>query len=393
MSIEDAVARAAAVNFDVGSSRKDIEVAQASLERSQAWLPANPYFAAGAQRTSSSGVGPNYALQLSQEFEIAGQRATRIRSATHAVEKATADLETAQQNLIAAVKAAYIDALVGLQRVTLGQQALAAAQRVAAPMATSSATSEIQRIDRNLAQIQESRGRREVAAAEHARDSAFATLRRLAGIAYDQPLELTGTLRTEIVELPPTPALVEGALQRRTDLAALRHYAEHAGLQVELAKKTRLPNVTLSGTVSRFEGDTLTGGDVGFALPLFDRKQADIHENTAERDRLTLQKQYLERTIAQEVVEARGTCTAAAVDLDALNREIVPKSEENFALEGRLYDRHVVSIADLIGVHVDLLLARREQLDAVQAYNQALVELERVIAGSLNLGAGHPAVP
>jgi len=68
-------------------------------------------------------------------------------------------------------------------------------------------------------------------------------------------------------------------------------------------------------------------------------------------------------------------------------RVIVPRIEENLQLEGRVRDRGDATLADLIGVQVDVFTARRERLDAVEAYNTSLIELERIVGGEL------PAAP
>jgi outer membrane protein TolC len=82
-------------------------------------------------------------------------------------------------------------------------------------------------------------------------------------------------------------------------------------------------------------------------------------------------------------VEARRACVAAG-GVAAHQRVILPKSEENLELERRLDERSQVSVSDLIGLQVDAVAARREYLDAIEAYNTNLIELEQVTGGALN---------
>src|SRR5437660_1453236 len=60
LTVDDAVARALAANLDLAVSRRDVDIARANLQRSRALMPSNPFLSAGAQKTSQSGVGPNY---------------------------------------------------------------------------------------------------------------------------------------------------------------------------------------------------------------------------------------------------------------------------------------------------------------------------------------------
>jgi outer membrane protein TolC len=209
-------------------------------------------------------------------------------------------------------------------------------------------------------------------------------LRLLLGVPLDQELELAGVLTSEEKALPPGPELVERALHQRSDLVAVQRAVQRAALQIGLTKREAIPNITLSGSLSRFEGDTLLGGDIAFPIPIFRRRTSDIDEALAERERATLLLQNLERDVAKQVQEARRACGVAAGNLEAQRRDIVPKSEENLDLERRLYERGEASLLEVIGAQIDLFSARRDYLDALEAYNISLIELERAIGGNLD---------
>ena len=388
LTMDECVSRAIVASLDLSASRKDIDVAQAALERSRAWLPANPFLSGGAQHSTTS--GPNYIFLLSQEIEIAGQRGKRIAAATEGVEKATADQKTAESALTASVKTAFIQAQLSVDRVAIAQQGVDIAASLASTLAQRPHPSDLQHIDLNIAQIQESRARRELVTARRAHDSALTTLRRFLGFPREQEIELVGRPRTEVQPLPPSTELIARALRQRPDLAALRHDLQRADLQLSVTKREAIPNVTVSGTLSRFEGDTLAGGDIGLPIPVFQRKTGDIQEAAAERSRARLQAERLEQTVAQEVADARRACVDAGEELDAQQRDIVPKSEENVQLERRQYERGSVTTSDLIGVQIDMLTARRDYVDAVQAYNEALIELERVVGGAVDAAPPSP---
>src|SRR5262249_5466415 len=218
-------------------------------------------------------------------------------------------------------------------------------------------------------------------------------LRSLLGLPLHQQIELVGAPVTEVSELPPAPELVQRALQQRPDLQALRHDLQRADFQLALTQRERIPNVTVTGGVSRFEGDTLAGGDIGVPIPIFHDKTAEVHEATAERGRLGLQVQNQEATIEKEVHEALRAATVAAGDLLEQQREIVPKSEENLRIQQRLQERGQISATDVVGAQADLYTARREYLEAVENYNKSLIELERVVGGDLGTGPSAPPTP
>lgn len=384
LTMEEAVSRAAQAHPDVAAARKAVEIAQASLQRSKAWLPANPYLSAGAGTTTQPGVGNNYGMYLSQEFEIAGQRSKRIGIATQEVAKATSEATGAQHVLAAAVKTAFVQALLSADRANLARQGQEATAEFSRQLTRTKDPSDAQRIDRNNAQIQESRARRDIAATEQARENALTTLRRLLGLALDQDIELVGSPTIQVRPLPSAHDLVERALGQRPDLAAQRHAMDKADAQIELVQREAIPNLTVSGNVSRFEGATLSGGDIGLHIPVFQRKTAELNEAVAERDRERLTLDSLERTVQQEAIEARRSCEVTAVDLQALRDVVVPKNEDNVQMERRLFERGDATYSEVIAAQLELLAARREYLDAVQAYNEAQIELERIAGGSFD---------
>jgi cobalt-zinc-cadmium efflux system outer membrane protein len=383
LTMDDAVARATKAHPDVASARRAVDIAESGLERSRAWLPGNPYVSAGGGTTTQADVGNNYGFYLSQEFEIAGQRSKRIDVARQEVAKANSELTGAQQTLVAAVKTAFIDALVGRDRVALARQGLDVTTDLSTHLSRPKQLSDAQHLDLNNALIQESRARRDVAATEETRDNAFSTVRRLLMLPPEQEIDLAGSPTLQVRPLPADEALIERALRQRPDLAAQQRALDEADAQIGLVRREAIPNITLSANVSRFEGSTLSGGDVGLHLPVFQGKTAELTQAIAERDRERLDLESLKRTAQQEVLEARRACYVAAVDLQAAKDVAVPKNEENLEIERRLHERGEATYSDVLGAQLELLAARREYLDAVQAYNEALIELERIVGGSL----------
>jgi len=383
LTMDEAVVLATKAHPDLAAARKAVEIAEASLQRSKAWVPSNPYLSAGGGTTTQQGVGNNYGMYLSQELEIAGQRSKRIGVSQQEVAKANSEFTSAQQTLVAAVKTAFVDALVGRDRVILARQGLDFTVDLSGHLNRAKDLSEAQRMELNNALIQESRARRDIAAAQQGRDNALSTIRRLLALPQDQDIELLGAPLNQARTLPTETETIERALSKRPDLVAQERALDKADGQIALVKREAVPNITLSGNVSRFEGATLAGGDIGLHLPVFQRKTAELNEAVAERDHQRLEIESLKRTIEQEVLEARRACEVTAVDLQALRDVVVPKTEENLRLQRRLYERGEVTYSDLVGTQLEHLAARREYLDAVQAYNDALIELERVVGGDL----------
>ena len=394
LTMEEAVQRAKDTNPELSANRKDLEVARVSVERSRPLLPSNPIvtfgtFGLGTQRRLDTGESTsghaNFFGSVTQEFEIAGQRSKRIDVAQRSLEKETWNTRSAELNLTATVRAAFVHALAHTQRVAIAAQDVSVAHDFVSEVSSQKRLSDTDRIDLDAARIQEARARRTLAAAEQNRDTAFDELRRLLNLEMEQDVELAGTLEVIPKPIPSAADLVARALEQRPDLQALRAGGRTVDAQLALLQREKIPNVQLSGTVSHYSNpnETTGGGDIGVALPLFVTKTGDIQEQLAERDRASLLIKNLERQIEKEVREAYRSCTVAAGDLDAYRITIIPLSEDNARRERQLYERDEVTASQAIAQQLELNSAHRDYVDAIDTYNTAIAELERIVAGKV----------
>lgn len=381
LTVEEAVARARRSNVLLRSTATGIASAQASLERSRFWVPQDPFFSGGLLQTPQTGFGPNYGLSLSQEFEVAGQRKRRMAVAEASVQRAQWEQRAAELNLAAAVTIAFNDALVAAERVALAERGAEAVRDFidrAAEMDGLSAGAA--RMDRNQLAIQEARMRRDLASARRARETDMDYLRYLLDVPQDQALELSGALSRQKRELPALAHLVSQALVHRPDLLALRHDTERAARQIALAKREGVPNITLTGSVSRFGDDTFAGGDISFLIPVLRGNEPELLEALAERDRAELQVNDLEQDIERQVRLARRICSGAEEDLQLSLDVILPRVRENLEIQRQRFEQGEIGALEMIGVVAEVQFAEREALDVVQSYNDSWVELKRVLA-------------
>lgn len=407
ITMEDAVQRAVRTNLELQASRKDVDLAQANLQRSGAWVPSNPYFSVGASglaeggsRAVGSGSGasvqsarPNLFAFLSQEFEVAGQRGLRRNAARYALDRESASIRQEEIGLATTVRSAFVRTLVNRERRIAARQAADLTAEILHRTESGTVSTSTDRIDRNTARIQHLRFVRSVAAMEQTYRDGLDTLRRLLDVPFDADIEPVGTPRADLPPLPPLATLVDRALQQRSDLQAFERAARGAEAQLAVIQRERIPNVTLSGSYSRFDSDDFAGGDLGLQLPLFQTRDADLIEAAAERDRANLQERDLRREVEREVREMRGAYELAVADLATYRDAILPMAEENLELNRRLLVKDEVNEVDVIHQQLETLSVRREYLDVLERANVSLFELERALGGSFEATDQPPPTP
>lgn len=390
ISLTEAVERALRANLELLASAKDVEVAAAGVKRSSALLPSNPFLSLGASRRAETGGRPNLFAFLSQEFEVAGQRGPRIRAATHNLAQEQANLQQKQVALVAEVKSTFVRALAQRERARLLAEQWQLAQELAKANAPRQATL-TERIEANNALLQATRYQRELWFAQREGANQLEALRRYLQLDAAQDVELVGELEPTFETVPSLADLVRWALSSRADVQAFQHALAAADAQLEVARRERIPNVTVSGSYSRFESSDFGGADVGVALPLFQTKDADIQEATAQRVRLALQLEDLQRKAEREVREAYRAYETSQREVDLFRTTMLPLAEENVRLQQRLLQRDEASAADLLNQKVELLEIRKDYVETLEGFHVARFDLERAVGGKFPESAESPA--
>jgi cobalt-zinc-cadmium efflux system outer membrane protein len=176
---------------------------------------------------------------------------------------------------------------------------------------------------------------------------------------------------------------VRAAAANRPDVQAFEHALAAADAQIEVIKRERIPNVTVSGSYSRFESNDFGGGDVGVALPLFQTKSADLQEATAQRVRLSAQLEDVRRQAEREVLDAYRAYELARREADLFRSTLLPLAEENARLQEQLRRRDEASDADVWNQKIDLLEIRKDYVETLQSLHLARFDLERAVGGQL----------
>ncbi|MBI3786510.1 MAG: TolC family protein [Deltaproteobacteria bacterium] len=286
VSLSEALERLEAQTPDVLAAR--LQIAQAEAERAAAQQYQNPTLSVDVGnlpigRTNPSGLSVGQTLttatRIDQPLVLWGKRRLRIEAAEAGVAAARSDLQETLRQLRSAVKDVFFQAahderllsfVEGNQRryddtVSLSQRRFKSGDL---------AEAELRKIE--LEQL------KYFSDTEEARQ-ALAHSRQLLGRLTGSPVPLApdSPLAVSDVELPDGD-IVDVALQNRPDLAALQKARDQADLALNLARRERLPDISVGVdyTHSQFlvSGDLRNQIGVGFSVPvpLWNQNQAAI---------------------------------------------------------------------------------------------------------------------
>lgn len=394
LSMEQVAQRAVEHSYTIIEADKRTAAARTAVERSSAWLAANPHVSGGgsasdsefdrlsqdASTTRSERFGPSYSFTLQQDVEIAGQRGMRMQASTHGVAVALNDRRNREGAVRAEAKKAFTAALGRSGNVDLAARSTQLFEEVHAGFNPRD-PDERRRINYNTSMIQLLRQRRRETAARRELDEATDQLKRLIGLPLEQQITLAGSLESTPRPLPPLAELLHGLADRRADVAAYRSLLARADADLALAKRSLIPDVSVFGFVARFDGggntETSGGGSLGINLPIFQDNGPSVADAIAERQRAAAELDDLMLAVEMEMTTLYRRCEEAAAELNLVTDEILPRARENLVLQRRRAERDEVSEYDVVDYDLELISAQSDLLEARRVYTDALIDLER----------------
>jgi cobalt-zinc-cadmium efflux system outer membrane protein len=248
LTLEQAVRFAEAHSAALRSAEAELDAAQGALADARALLWNNPELAAEGRRRKApqlAGRGDangEWGAGLSQTFEIAGQQGHRRAAAEQALAAAQEMVAATRRALRAEVERRFVRLLTLEQRIALEERLLQVFEKTATAIARRVQVGENNRLEGNLARIEQERVGNQLSALAEQRSAAqgeLASLLQWPGA--DLPM-VSGTL-----ERPASHALAGllDAAQASAAMRALAHREEAARSRLDLEQAALYPDVTV----------------------------------------------------------------------------------------------------------------------------------------------------
>ncbi len=384
LTVQRAVELALERNATILSASAEVAAARARLDGASVLLRSNPEVegSAGPRRTPD-GRSTDLGFGVSQQIEIFGQRGARIDAAEALVASAEATLESRRVGIAAEVREAFARRLAAAQRLRIADEALALAEEALRAAEARQRSGAASKIEVNAARSSLGRAVRERALAVQRDAAAVGALVVLVGLDPSTPVTLQGDLSGAPGEPPALASLVERALAQRPDVRSARHEVEAARAERRLAGREALPSPRLGVTYSE-EGDVggkarITQGVLAFDLPLFNRNQGGRGVAAARLVQAERALDALTRAVHTEVGVSAARLSAAATAAQAYAGGLLTGLEENMELVTEAYRAGKVGFFELLVIRRETLDARIGYIDALEELQAARAQLARAI--------------
>ena len=342
----------------------------------------------------------NANIQLVQSIYEGGKMVAAFKAATATKKQAIAQFQTTRDDTLLAVRLAYYDVLLAAQQITVNQASVVLLQQELDDQQRRYAAGTVPKLNVLRAEVALANQRPALIQAQNSYRISKNNLCNLLGynlpraVWEDIPLDLTGKLDATPYPVD-LPAAIQQALDRRTELTALRQTAELQRLNVITAKAGYKPNLSIfagytwinaqftppveldhsidgynvGAQVSWdiFDG-MLTRGKVTQAKALYDKSKTDL-DDRARQIELEVRTSYSDFIMAREVLESQT--------------KVQEEAEEALREASARADAGTGTQLDVLDAQTSLTQARTTEVQALHDYDAARARLERAIGAEM----------
>lgn len=390
IALEVAIQTAIRENPALNVIRERLKVARARIEGIA--LFSNPEL----ETEFAGGIDGNQGLELTQSFQLGGQRGHQRRIAKIHLEKVNTELAEASRLLTKLVKVAFYDLVLVQEKLKLVKEVIQHSEQMYGIAQFRFETGDISVTQVNLANIQLQSVLREAVKLEGELRLAQLGLNALMGTRLETARIAIGGLSdfsTANFENPHvTPkispdasseltfdVLKTHALAHRGDLKSVQLNAKLTENELRLAKAANVPDLSVGALAQRSEGENRLGVKFTIPLPFFDRNRAEINAAEAQQQVDAIEISSQERHISQEVMAAFLSLKTAEKTLKFYEGDSVKLLNENLKLTRTAYELGEAELLEVILMQNEFIEMRFAYLEALAVYYKALAHLEAAI--------------
>lgn len=322
--------------------------------------------------------------QISQPIELLGQPFLRSRSASRTKEAAELTYDYNRQKLINRVKWLYAEYWYLKNKVEIYDEAVAAIQKIRQSAADRKEEGTVSGLELQRFNVALNRYRKD---RDKVRINLQQTGSELRALIFADPqptgaFEVQDTLRIR----PPAvekAALIQKAMQERTDLEALNKLTEASDLQLKVEKRDRLPDLNVDfGYKNQSDGSEgfVIGGSI--KVPIFNKNSGNVTIARAEARSRQTSVQMKQQQIRNELETAWQRVQLLMEQWQSSQGQSIKPS---FLETARFsYSEGAYSLIELLDALQAYVEGRSITYETIAEYNQALYELDLVSGGTLN---------
>ncbi len=324
-------------------------------------------------------------LALSQLIELGGKRMKRRALANTQRDLAAWDYEAKRLDVLSNVTAAFVKVLADQTRLKLAEDIVSLANSIYRSVVERVRVGKVSPLEQSKSRVELARARLIEAKIRSELVTARQGLSAIWGSMTPQFKAVAGDLKTN--RTPPSLTSLVDRLSGNPDLARWAAEMSLRRKALNLAKAETIPDLTLSAGVRHFADEDDFAGVASFSIPLFvfDDKKTGVQEAEIGLTQAMQNRKAAMVMVRAELVDAYQRLQMAFVEIEAISNEVLPSAKAAFDAATEAYRLGKIGSIDLLDSQRTLFQTRREQVEALAAFHQQVVSIERLIGGELNI--------
>jgi cobalt-zinc-cadmium efflux system outer membrane protein len=289
------------------------QIATAGAEREAAgrWVDPEAVVEFGQRQASDPvsgallGDGATYAISVVQPIEFGGRIALRRAIAEQQIDLARMGLQQFDATLVARVRALGYGLFAANEKAAVARTVAGRMRTLARVIVSRDPAGPAPRLDAAALQAAAIGAERASAAADAEANTILFELNQLRGAPFAGRLRIVRP-DMSLPDLPPAAALAANANANNFELRALRAQFAQQGLRVDLAKKQRLPKVSVGPYYDHARSDireTNFGLRLSTSLPMWNREAGEVAAEQGRQAQANAALVQAERQVARQVFD------------------------------------------------------------------------------------------
>ena len=289
------------------------QIAMAGTERQAAgrWADPEAVVEFGQRRANDPasgallGDGATYAVSVVQPIEFGGRIALRRAIAEQQIDLARMGLQQFDATLAARVRALGYGLFAANEKASAARTVAGRMRTLARVIVSRDPAGPAPRLDAAALQAAAIGAERTAAAADAEANTILYELNQLRGAPFAGRLRIARP-DMSLPDLPPAAALAANANANNFELRALRAQFAQQGLRVDLAKKQRLPKVSVGPYYDHARSDireTNFGLRLSTSLPMWNREAGEVAAEQGRQAQANAALVQAERQVARQVFD------------------------------------------------------------------------------------------
>ncbi|MBC2715726.1 MAG: TolC family protein [Desulfobacteraceae bacterium] len=378
LTLEKVVAAVLEHNPDLNVSKFNTQLAEA--EKLQASFFPNPELELEYENFDE----PEKTLAIGYLIELGGKRKQRMELAGTAVELATIEFDGARVELIYETAAAFINVLLAQENLRITMEKEKLADQVYATSRERVLAGRVSPMEQVTAEIKRSNVRIEVQKA----DDELMIARTNLSSMWGNPGADFNVAKGSFEQIRSVPSFdsLSAAVQNSPVIRAKSSEIKIAENSLDLEKRNRIPDLTLSGGIKKIDesDDLIYIVGLSLPIPLFDHNQAAVKHASSELDRHAAALFAEKNRLIKDLKIAYQTLKTAHQQVNTIKTDILPSAQTVLEAVKEGYQEGEFGFLEMLEAQSTLYESHESYVQSLGQYHHAVIDLEKILGKDLS---------